>query len=212
MRYTKYHFIYPPYIEKEIKTTELGRFDTGWMYQPKLNGSCCVVFINGEDIRILNRHDKPLQDFTIPISEIKALYNMPSKRKGWLVLVGEYMNKSQKDENNLLFNHKLVLFDILVFDCQYLVATTFQERYLMMTALYGKERHDKPYLTQITDNIYKVVSFEGSVKGTYDFLTMFQIYDGVVGKKKNGVLEFGDKEKNTIKTQIKVCKSMKNYE
>jgi hypothetical protein len=99
-----------------------------------------------------------------------------------------------------------------VFDCQYLVATTFQERYLMMTALYGKERHDKPYLTQITDNIYKVVSFEGSVKGTYDFLTMFQIYDGVVGKKKNGVLEFGDKEKNTIKTQIKVCKSMKNYE
>ena len=61
----------------------------------------------------------------IPIDEVKKLYR---GNGGWMVLNFEYMNKSKKDENNETFNHKITIFDILVFDSNYMIGSTFENR------------------------------------------------------------------------------------
>lgn len=209
MKYNSYRYIYPPRPKNAIHNDELGYWDNGDMIaQPKLNGSNCVIFTNGEKSIVMNRHNQRLTNFRLTDSEIKDIYRGNGE---WTVINGEYMNKSKMDENGLVFNHKFVIFDILALDGDYMVGKTFIDRVALMDKLYGTVDSEKDYLYKISDNVYRVKSYDSGFKNLFDRLTTIDMIEGLVMKRRNAKLEIGTSENNNIKSQVKARKPTKNY-
>jgi hypothetical protein len=207
-KYLNYRYIFPPRPKNAIPDTELEFWDNGSLIaQPKLNGSNCVIFTNGEKTIVMNRHNQRLTNFNISDNEIKDIY----RGEGWMILNGEYMNKSKSDENNQVFNHKFVIFDILGFNGEYLVGKTFEERIQLLDTIYGQVDSEKEYLFKVTENVYRVKSYVGDFKSLYDKLTPIDMIEGLVMKRKNARLELGTSENNNTKSQLKCRKATKNY-
>jgi hypothetical protein len=207
-KYLNYRYIFPPRPKNAIPDTELEFWDNGSLIaQPKLNGSNCVIFTNGEKTIVMNRHNQRLTNFNISENEIKDIY----RGEGWMILNGEYMNKSKSDEKNQVFNHKFVIFDILGFNGDYLVGKTFEERIQLLDSIYGQVDSEKEYLFKVTENVYRVKSYVGDFKSLYDKLTPIDMLEGLVMKRKNARLELGTSENNNTKSQLKCRKATKNY-
>jgi hypothetical protein len=207
-KYLNYRYIFPPRPKNAIPDTELEFWDNGSLIaQPKLNGSNCVIFTNGVKTIVMNRHNQRLTNFNISDNEIKDIY----RGEGWMILNGEYMNKSKSDENNQVFNHKFVIFDILGYNGDYLVGKTFEERIVLLDELYGQIDSDKEYLFKVTENVYRVKSYKVDFKNIFDKLTSIDMIEGLVMKRKNARLELGTSENNNIKSQLKCRKATKNY-
>jgi len=209
MKYASFRYIYPPRPKNPIPNTELSFWDNGSLIaQPKLNGSNCLIFTNGEKHIAMNRHNGRLTNFQIKDEEIAALYKGTG---GWTVLNGEYMNKSKQDETRSAFNHKFVIFDILVDDGDYLVGKTFEERIALLDSMFGQEDSEKDYLYSISENVYRVKSYLNGFNMLYDRLTPIDMIEGLVMKRKSARLEMGNTELNNVKSQIKCRKETKNY-
>lgn len=209
MKYASFRYIYPPRPKNPIPNTELSFWDNGSLIaQPKLNGSNCLIFTNGVKHIAMNRHNGRMTNFQIKDEEIAALYKGTG---GWTVLNGEYMNKSKQDESRAAFNHKFVIFDILVDDGDYLVGKTFEERIALLDSMFGQEDSEKDYLYGISENIYRVKSYMNGFNMLYDRLTPIDMIEGLVMKRKSARLEMGNTELNNVKSQIKCRKETKNY-
>ena len=207
-KYLNYRYIFPPRPKNAIPDTELNFWDNGSLIaQPKLNGSNCVIFTDGVKTIVMNRHNQRLTNFNLSDNEIKDIY----RGNGWMILNGEYMNKSKSDENSQVFNHKFVIFDILAFDGEYLVGKTFEERIKLLDELYGQVDSEKEYLFKITENVYRVKSYLTGFKQFFDKYTPIDMIEGLVMKRKNARLELGTSENNNIKSQLKCRKATKNY-
>mgnify|MGYP003704277971 CR=1 FL=1 len=207
-KYLNYRYIFPPRPKNAIPDSELEFWDNGSLVaQPKLNGSNCVIFTNGEKFIAMNRHNQRLTNFNLTDNELKDIY----RGQGWMVLNGEYMNKSKSDENGQVFNHKFVIFDILAVDGEYLVGKTFEERIKLLDNLYGQVDSEKEYLHSISTNVYRVKSYRDGFKAFFDKYTPIDLIEGVVLKRANARLEVGASELNNHKSQIKCRKSTLNY-
>ncbi len=207
-KYLNYRYIFPPRPKNAIPDSELNFWDNGSLIaQPKLNGSNCVIFTNGEKTIVMNRHNQRLTNFNISDNEIKDIY----RGEGWMILNGEYMNKSKSDENGQVFNHKFVIFDILAFNGEYLVGKTFEERINLLDKIYGQIESEKEYLYKITENVYRVKSYLTGFKQFYDKYTPIDMIEGVVMKRKSARLELGTSENNNTKSQLKCRKATRNY-
>jgi ATP-dependent DNA ligase len=211
MEYNKFNYIYPTRPDNPAPPTDIQRYDNGMMLgQPKSNGSNCVIFTNGKDIHVMNRHNELLTRFELTTKEvIDNLYKCEHGK--WMVLNGEYMNKAKNDENGKLFNHKLVLFDILVFNSVHLLGKTYQERVNLLDELYGQKECDKSYYHGVSDNIFKVKTYYKDFSDVYKELSKIDMIEGLVLKRKNAKLEPGRTEKNNNKSMIKFRKPTKNY-
>jgi ATP-dependent DNA ligase len=210
MIYGSYRYIFPPRPKNAIPDSELNFWDNGSLIgQPKLNGSNCVIFTDGQRINTMNRHGERLTNFRIDPEEIFNIYKC--EKGQWLAINGEYMNKSKMDEHGQTFNHKLVIFDILVQDSNYLVGKTFEERIILLDELYGTKECEKDYLYGISENIYRVKSYDNNFKTIFDKLTPIDMIEGLVMKRRTARLELGTTENNNIKSQLKCRKATKNY-
>lgn len=209
MKYESYRYIFPPRPKNAIPDYEINHWDSmGVMIgQPKLNGSNCVIFTDGERQIVMNRHNQRLTNFRLTESEIKEIY----RGEGWMVLNGEYMNKSKLDENRQVFNHKFVIFDILTFNGDYLVGKSFEDRIILLDELYGQVESEKDYLYKISENIYRVKSYTTDFKRLYDRLITIDMVEGLVMKRKSSKLELGTTENNNTKSQVKARKPTRNY-
>ena len=206
MRYTDYKYIYPPRPENKISPTSLIKFEDGsFLGQPKLNGSSMQVYTDGKKLITMNRHKEPISH-KMNVDELRKLH----KGKGWIVLCGEYMNKNQKDEDNKPWNIKFVIFDILVYEGNHLIKTTFDERFELLKKLYP-DNPVKKHLHQISENCFRVNSVRFGFTNIFKDITPHQMYEGFVLKQGDGKLENGTNEKNNTKTQIKCRKATKNY-
>jgi hypothetical protein len=57
MKYDKFSYLYPPRPIQTTKHTELNKYDNDtFLAQPKYNGTCCIVFMNEEELIVMNRH------------------------------------------------------------------------------------------------------------------------------------------------------------
>jgi hypothetical protein len=207
MVYKNFKYIYPPRPKNAVSPEDLEFWDNGSLIgQPKLNGSNCLIFTNGDSHFIMNRHKQRLSGFKLS-DQINDIY----KGDDWMILNGEYMNKSKSDENNEVFNHKFVIFDILAYNGEYLVGSTFSERIKLLDSLYGVDDSEKDYLYKISDNFYRVKSYNTGFKKRFDDLTPIDMIEGLVMKRKNAKLEIGATELNNVKSQLKCRKPTKNY-
>jgi ATP-dependent DNA ligase len=208
-KYINYRYLYPPRPKNAISPNDLTFWDNGTLIcQPKLNGSNCLIFTNGQKIMVMNRHNQRLTNFRLTDEEVKSLYR---GNGGWMILNGEYLNKSKMDETGQTFNHKFVIFDILCFDGDYLVGKTFEERVQLLDTLYGQINCEKEYLFGISENVYRVKSYLSGFNDLFNKLTPIDMIEGLVMKRKNARLEIGSSEMNNVKSQIKCRKSTKNY-
>ena len=209
MKYTSFRYLYPPRPKNPIPNTELTFWDNGSLIaQPKLNGSNCLIFTNGVKHIAMNRHNGRLTNFQLKDDEVKELYKGTG---GWTILNGEYLNKNKQDENRKAFNHKFVIFDILVNDGDYLVGKTFEERITLLDTMFGQNECEKIYLYGISENVYRVKTYENQFNMLYDTLTPIDLIEGLVLKRKTARLEMGTSELNNVKSQIKCRKETKNY-
>jgi len=210
MKYNSFRYLYPPRPKNAIPDSDLNFWDNGSLIgQPKLNGSNCVAFTNGEKVMMMNRHSQYLTNVSIAKEEILGLFRGEVGK--WMVINGEYLNKSKQDENRLTFNHKFVIFDILVYNSEYLIGKTFQERISLLDELYGQRDSEKSYLYSISNNVYRVKSFESGFKSLFDELTKIDMVEGLVLKRKTAKLEAGNTENNNTKSQLKARKATKLY-
>ncbi len=208
-KYINYRYIFPPRPKNAISPDDLNFWDNGTLIcQPKLNGSNCLIFTNGQKIMVMNRHNQRLTNFQLTDAEIKNLYR---GNGGWMVINGEYLNKSKLDETGQVFNHKFVIFDILCYDGDYLVGKTFEERVNLLDTLYDQVDSEKDYLYSISTNVYRVKSYRDGFKEFFDKYTPIDMIEGVVLKRANARLELGATEQNNIKSQLKSRKATKNY-
>lgn len=197
-------FFYPPRPETSLPSSELKDYGPKhWIGQVKLNGSNASVYSHKKDLQIWNRHKSKL---SVKI-DLKNL--LP--KKDWWSLNGEYMNKSQTDLRGKVFNHKFVIFDLLVAKSLYLMGTTFDQRYKMLLDLFQPTHSYDPYLWQIRDNVFLVKQIEGDFLHHYNIISKARMYEGLVVKKKTGIMQSGLRQNNTSLEQFKFRKATKNY-
>lgn len=209
MKYPKYRYIFPPRPKNAVPQSELFSWDNGSMIsQPKLNGSNATIYTNGVEVFTMNRHGDRLTRVEIKSEEILSLYKGTG---GWSAFNGEYMNKSKYDENKKLFNHKFVIFDILINDGDYLISKTVEQRIELLDQMFGQNDSEKDYLYSVSDNIYRVKSYENKFNMIYDKFVQVDMLEGLVLKRKNARLETSGSELNNTKWQIKCRKPTLNY-
>ena len=209
MKYLNYRYLFPPRPSNAIPSTDLNYYDNGsFIGQCKLNGSNATIYTNGVKVIIMNRHGDRLTRFEINDEEILALYKGTG---GWTVINGEYLNKNKREETGKSFNHKFVIFDILVNDGDYLIGKTFKQRVELLDEMFHKNECEKDYLWNISDNVYRVKSYENNFSMLFDTLTPIDMIEGLVLKRKNARLEMGNTELNNTKSQVKARKATLNY-
>jgi ATP-dependent DNA ligase len=211
MNYNRFSYIYPPRPKNAAPIADISKYDNGTMIaQPKYNGSNCTIYTNGIEWRIHNRHNDRLTNFNLTPEEMSS--NLFKCERGqWMVINGEYLNKAKNDEKGALFNHKLIIFDILVYDSDYLLGKTFKQRIDIMDAVYGTEDSDREYLYKISENIYRTKTYDAGFVDLYANLAKIDLIEGLVIKRHDAKLELGLTEDNNSKSQVKFRKKTLNY-
>ena len=215
MKYKDYMYLFPPRPEQTTHHTELSKYDNGeYIAQPKYNGSCCVVFLNETNCIVMNRHKTRITSDYSNI-DFRGMYS----GKGWMVLCGEFMNKSKKGEQGETWNLKFVAFDILVYNGEYMIGTTFKQRVDLLEKLFPchrmmiGEKFESMKYTCITNckNVYRATSYYANFENLYSKLITTDMYEGIVLKRADAKLTLGMAEKNNNSWQIKCRKPTKNY-
>lgn len=206
--YSKFKYIYPPRPEYVISPDQLYKYEKSHVAQPKLNGSCCSIFIKGNELRQFGRHNNEnLSNFKINKDNLKVLN---CNNNEWNVIVGEYMNKNKKGIDNKPWNHKFVIFDILVYNGEYLLGSTLEERIKNLDEIFGTTEENK-YLYKINEDVFRVKTFTDNFLERWNEITQIDMLEGFVLKKPNAKLERGLSEKNNTLWQSKCRKPTKNY-
>lgn len=214
MNYDQYKYLFPPRPDLAVPVSALTMYDkqNKFVAQPKLNGSCTVLFMNETETVLMTRHNEPFKRKPeLADEEFHRLY----KGSGWMVLVGEYMNKSQANMDNIVFNQKFVVFDILVFNGVQLLGYSVEARLALLESLYGDSRavYDD-FIDSIlgNQNLYLVKWFTEGFTTLFDMMKNSSMYEGLVLKKRSAKLSQMDREKgpNNV-TQLKFRKPTRKY-
>ena len=88
MKYNAFSYIYPTRPKNAAPVSDIQRYDNGAMIgQVKSNGSNCLIFTNGIDWRIHNRHNDRLTNFNL--SDVEMSNNLFKFERGkWMILNG----------------------------------------------------------------------------------------------------------------------------
>lgn len=207
IEYNKFRYLFPPRPEVKSPASSIPTFEKmGLWAQPKLNGSCALIFTDGSQAIIMNRHSELFKRELITREDMLSIH----RGTGWMVVVGELMNKSQKDENEELFNEKFVIFDLLVYDSHYLLNTTFEERQNVLSSIF-ESVPDRLGIRKISEKFYIAEVFKKSLLSQWAKLVKINMHEGLVLKKPSAKLSTGYVEKNNTTWQVKIRKSTKNY-
>ena len=216
--FKKNGYIFPPRPEYKCPAADLDKYDNGqYIAMPKYDGSCCVVFTNGTELEVYNRHKERLS----LLSNYKDIdFRGLAQTSNWFVYAGEYLNKSKYGETGVKENNKFVIWDVLVWDGKYLVGSTLTERLDLLESIFPCKRaivtdkamevYDHLCCTTL-NGIYKAPAYLGNFEELYKNIVKTQIYEGVVLKKKDSKLGFGMQELNNTDWQLKVRRESKNY-
>ncbi len=133
-------YLFPPRPENAVHPRFLPDYDNGkYIAEPKLDGDCAVIFTDGTETIVRDRHNKPFSKDTRALDTIARQLHTGNS---WCVLVGEFMAKGKRNADGQNMNGSLVLFDILVSDGLHLGEYSFQDRHTMLRELYASEKYD----------------------------------------------------------------------
>ena len=214
--YLNFNYIYPPRPEYKIQPKDLDTFDIGeYVVQPKYNGTCCIVFTNGTDVYVYNRHKNPMSWYS-PDIDFKGL----AHSNQWYVYTGEYLNKGKLGENGTKEKDKFIIWDILVWANQYLIGDDLLTRINLLEETYpcqrakisedGLEMYEHLCHTNL-NGIYKAPTYMNGFSKLFEDISKTYLYEGLVIKKIDSKLSYGFQELNNHDWQIKCRKPTKVY-
>jgi hypothetical protein len=130
MNYDQFTYIYPPRAENAIPPSLLKAYeDKGWIAQVKKNGTNSVIFVSPEkDVFAMNRHGEDHRQWVMPEAAKTIFRTLPGK--GWYVLNAELLHSKVPGIRDISYLH-----DILVEDGEYLLGTTYAQRYARLLML-----------------------------------------------------------------------------
>jgi hypothetical protein len=205
-KYLNCRYYYPPRPEYVIPPSELPNYEGDHCAQPKMNGACVEIYIQGNEFRYFGRHkNESISNFKLNIDDLKVLN---CGNNNWNVIVGEYMNKNKNSIDGKPWNHKFVVFDIMVYNGEYLLGTTFEERIKLLDKIFGTVDENE-YLYKITDNIFRVKTFYDNFVNRWNDIIKVDMLEGFVLKKRNQKLVKAFSEKNNMSHKCR--KETKNY-
>jgi hypothetical protein len=204
--YSKFRYIFPPRPEYITVPDQLYKYESDHFIQPKLDGSCMEIYIKSDELKNFGRHqNENLSNFKLNFDDLKILN---CGNDNWNVFVGEYMNKNKNGIDGKPWNHKFVIFDILVYNGEYLLGTTFEDRVALLDKIFGTIDENE-FLYKITNKIFRVKTFYDNFLERWMNITKINMLEGVVLKKKKQKLTRGLSEKNNL--SIKCRRPTKNY-
>ncbi len=209
MTYNK-QILYPPRPEQAVHPKYLADYDNGtYMAEPKLNGDCAVLYLNGTESFVRDRHREPFRKNLNGLDKIAADLAAHCGQ-GWTVLVGEWMTKAKRDGLDQNFNGNLVLFDIIVHHSEHLLKYTFEERLSLLQTLLPNEQQGARFIRQSIPNVWLVNAFYDDFASLFDSIEA-DMYEGLVLKRRDAKLELGLTERTNNRSQLKFRKAAKNY-
>ena len=132
-------YIYPPRPAKAAIPFEASEVYSryGWKAQLKFSDKRCVICIDKSGVELFTRHDS-IHSYTPPphfIEEIRYIAeSVLGLEKDWSLLDGGLL-----DGKNKLFSDTLVIWDILVREGEWLLGSTYGERYEWLLSRSGTE-------------------------------------------------------------------------
>jgi hypothetical protein len=203
MKYDKFTYIFPPRAESAIPPNLLKAYQrTNWIAQVKKNGTNSVIFVSPDkEVFAMGRHNNEHKQWNFT-SESAAIFKaMPGK--GWNVVNAELLHSKVPGIRDINYIH-----DILVEDGEYLIGTTYAERYSRLLMLFLHERHaPKTSHFILNENTWLARNHEGSFRKLFDSLTDPED-EGIVLKNMTGRLSPKDNSGWTVKCR----RPHKNFE
>jgi hypothetical protein len=169
MKYDKFIYLYPPRAENAVPRSEVKRHNRmkGWIAQVKKNGTNNVIFVPPNRVpfgmgRENNQH-KSGWEFTSESAEV--FKSLPGN--GWYVFVAELLHSKVSGLRDINYIH-----DILVDDGEYLLGSTYAQRYarLLMLFLKGKTEQTVSHYV-LNDHTWLARNHKGDFLELFDSLT-----------------------------------------
>lgn len=210
--YTEKFVMFPPRASVSIRPENMNQYK-GYIAQLKYNGSRTLIFVLPDGtIELWSRHQEPHKQYkmTADMEESIRALNLPPK--SFHVLDGELMHSKTRG-----LKDKIVLYDILVYQDQYFIGSTYAERYVFLNNLCGdpsvpESETGRKIALQVNRNIWIAPCFPSDMwQSMYNNLTDLDEIEGLVLKDPHGKLEFGLSESNNNAWQIRCRKPHKNY-
>jgi hypothetical protein len=217
----KDQYIYPPRPNTAIPRDQLEMFgEMGWIAQLKYNDSRALIkYLPDGNIELWNRHAEKFRSYTAPdwlLNELRDLQTaLGLSTSEWSLLDGGLLNSKHE-----AIRDTLAIWDILVKNGEYLVGTTYGERYEQLNALtvgqppwYYHPLHKKhepvvfghtinhhlfvpgnfPYAEGCWDGLWKLVE---TVNAPYIAVGKGPLLEGLVAKDLQGELSRAFREQN----------------
>ena len=194
MNYNKLAYITPPRAEQAIPKSFLSIWEgEGWIAQVKKNGTNTVIFVDPDkNMTFMSRHGTELKAWSPTTSSTKIFKDLPDDK--WYVFNAELMNNKTKNVKDTLY-----IFDILVYHDQYLLGTTYSQRYKLMMNMFltGKEQCVESHFV-LNNNAWLARNIASDFSSVFKKLKNDED-EGLVLKNPNGQLTFDKNDEWMVK-------------
>lgn len=196
MKYDKYMYLYPPRAENAIPPSRLKQFQRQhWVAQVKKNGTSSVIFVPPDrEVFAMNRHNEEHKQWNFTDGSARIFKSLPGK--GWYVICAELMHSKVPGIRDINYIH-----DILVDDGEYLLGTTYAQRYARLLMLFLKGTAPKTQSHyMVDDHTWLARNHVGDFREFFGSLTAPED-EGIVLKNMQGKLAIRDNNGWTVKTR-----------
>lgn len=220
------HIMYPPRPSRSVPPAKLQDYeDKGYVGQYKYNGTRTLVEIGpGSKISLWTRHKEPHKAYKLSdgMKEELTTYHQQGDTSKTIVLDGELLNDKTKSVKD-----RLVLFDVLVIDSDYLIGTSMLERKEILDETFwnsdrwendtGRKMAVKPKVfdkhgkERYLDHVWVAETFFYDLSKRYEELIDMDEIEGLVLKNPRALLENGFSENNNSEWLIRCRKETKSY-
>ena len=126
------HRLYPPRASRSVAPRNLNRL-RGFVAQYKYYDiRILILLLPMHRVELMTRQRKPLLEYTLTARMRKSLLTLPLDPSKQHVLDGGVIRHFSIGKG-----HPIVLWDILVHDSQYLIGSTYRERYALLKSICG---------------------------------------------------------------------------
>jgi hypothetical protein len=200
--YNKFTYISPPRAESAIPPNLLKAYQrTNWIAQVKKNGTNSVIFVSPDkEVTAMGRHNNEHKQWQFTPESSAIFKTLPGR--GWYVINAELMHSKVAGIRDINYIH-----DVLVEDGEYLLGSTYAQRYSRLLMLFLHKKPSGPISHFILDDhTWLARNHEGS------FIDLFNSLDapedeGIVLKNMQGHLS----PKNNNGWTVKCRRSHKNF-
>lgn len=205
--------MYPPRPNTAIPPDTLSKY-VGWWAQRKWNGTRNLLFVLPDgSFELWNRHKQQHKQYKLTTSMKASIQELASKLERGVFHV---FDSELMDAKTTKLKDRIVLYDVLVHNGQYLIGTTYKQRYETLSGILGNpQEHEsdtgRRLALRFNKNLWLTEVFTDKLDERFKEALGVDEIEGLVLKDPKGKLDFGVREENNGMWMIRVRKPHKNY-